>query len=274
MSSCRCHFAPPGAPEGLVDDGLEVLDQVVGRRLVVVQLVHHAQAQVLAEAEAVVGQQLVVDDVLVGSDERQHRPDVLLVGVDAGDQRRAGDEVDVGEGLVGLLEVRQDPLVAHAGPLLVPLRDRQLVVVEHRVDVGQHLLHVLPGHVARRLDGRVEAALVGPLQQGGAEVRLQQALAAGEGHAAAGGAVDGLVLLHLGQHLVHGHPLAEHLERARRAERSQRLVAVAGQVPVDVDRVIGALDHVEGRLRGRAASGTRRTPPCRCTSWGRRKARA
>ncbi len=88
--------------------GLQVRDQLVGRRLVVVQLIHHAQALVLAQAKAVIGQELVVDHVLVGADERQDRPDVLLVGVDAGNQRRAGDEVDVGKGLVGLLDVRQD----------------------------------------------------------------------------------------------------------------------------------------------------------------------
>ena len=134
----------------------------------------------------------------------------------------------------------------------------QLVVVQHRVDVGQHLLHELPGHVARRFDGRVEAALVGPFQQGRAEVRLQQALAAAQRDAAPGVAVEGAVLLHLVQHLVDGHPLAEHLERACRAERRHVLVAVAGQVPVDMDLVIGALDHIErafgeGRLQTHAA---------------------
>ena len=165
----------------------------------------------------------------------------------AGNQRRAGDEVDVGKRLVGLLEVGQDPLVADADPLLVPLRDRQLVVVQHRVDVGQDLLHEGPRDVARRLDRRVDAALVGPLQQRGGEVRLQQALAAAQRDAAPGGAVEGGVLLHLVQHLVHGHPLAEHLEGVRRAQRDHRLVAVRRQVPVDLDLVVlAALHDVEG----------------------------
>ena len=156
---------------------------------------------------------------------------------------------DVGKCLVSLLEIRQDPLVADAGPLLVPLRDRQLVVVEHRVDVRQHLLYELPGHVARRFDGRVHAAVVGALQQRRAEVRLQQALAAAQRHPAAGVAVERAVLLHLVQHLVDGHAFPEHLERARRAERRQCLVAVSGQIPVDMDRVVGALDHIEGAFR-------------------------
>ena len=44
------------AAKGLVDDGLQVLDQVVGRRLVIVQFVHLAQELVLAQAEAVIRQ--------------------------------------------------------------------------------------------------------------------------------------------------------------------------------------------------------------------------
>ena len=115
-----------------------MLDQLVGRRLVIVQFIHHAQALVLAQAKAVIGQELIVDHVLVRANEGQDRPDVLLIGIHAGNQRRAGDEVDVGKRFIGFFEVRQDALVAHAGPLLVPLRDRQLVVVEHGIDVGQH----------------------------------------------------------------------------------------------------------------------------------------
>ena len=99
-------------------------NQLLGRRFEVIQFVHLAEDVVLAQAEAVIRQQLVVDHVLVRADEVQDRPDVLLVGIHAGNQRRAGDEVDVGKGLVGFLEVLQDALVAHAGPFLVPLRDR------------------------------------------------------------------------------------------------------------------------------------------------------
>ncbi len=62
----------------------------------------------------------------------------------------------------------------------------QLVVVQHRIDVRQHLFDEAPRHVARRFDGRVEAALVGTCQQCGAEVRLQQALTAAQSDAAAG----------------------------------------------------------------------------------------
>jgi hypothetical protein len=46
---------------------------------------------------------------------------VLLVRIDARDQGGAGDELPVGERLVGLLEVLQDALVDHADPLLVYL---------------------------------------------------------------------------------------------------------------------------------------------------------
>ena len=83
-------FRTPGAPERLVDDRLEVPDQFVGRRLVVVQLVDLAEKLVLAEAEAVIRQQFVVDHVLVRADERQDRPDVLLVVVDARESAACG----------------------------------------------------------------------------------------------------------------------------------------------------------------------------------------
>ena len=46
------------ATEGLVDDRLQLGDQVVGRRLEVVQLVDLAEQLVLAQTEAVIGQQL------------------------------------------------------------------------------------------------------------------------------------------------------------------------------------------------------------------------
>ncbi len=69
------------AAKGFVDDGLEVLDHFIGRRLVIVQFVHLAQVLVLAQAKAVIRQQLVINHVLVRADERQHRPDVVLVGI-------------------------------------------------------------------------------------------------------------------------------------------------------------------------------------------------
>jgi hypothetical protein len=87
-------------------------------------------------------------------------------------------ESDVGKRLVGPLEVLQHSLFVHTGPLLVPLGDRQLMVVEHRIHMSQHLFHERQGNVARRFDRRVEAALVRSLQQRGAEVRLQQTRAA------------------------------------------------------------------------------------------------
>ena len=51
------------------------------------------------------------------------------------------------------------------------------------------------------------------------------------------------------QNLVDGHAFAVHGERIRRAERSERLVHVHGQVPVDSDLVVGAFDHIEGAFR-------------------------
>ena len=81
------------AAEGFVDGDLPMRNQSIGRRFVIVQVVDHALVFVLAEAKAVIRQQLIVDHVLVRSNERQDRPDVLLVGIDVGDRRRSGDEI-------------------------------------------------------------------------------------------------------------------------------------------------------------------------------------
>jgi hypothetical protein len=49
-------------------------DYLIGRRSVVVQLIDFPEIHILAEAEAVIGQQFVVDYVLVGTDECEDRP--------------------------------------------------------------------------------------------------------------------------------------------------------------------------------------------------------
>ena len=42
------------------------LNHFIGWRFVIVQFIHHAQDLILAQAKAVIGQQLIVDHVLVG----------------------------------------------------------------------------------------------------------------------------------------------------------------------------------------------------------------
>jgi hypothetical protein len=138
---------------------------------------------VLAGAEAVVRQQLVVDHVLVRANELQNCPDVFLIVVHPRNQRCAGDKVDVRKGLIGFLEVLQNPFVTHPGPLLMPLRDGQLVVMQHGIHVRQRLFDKCPGHIAGRFDCCIETITVGFFQQCGTEIRLKQALTATQGHA-------------------------------------------------------------------------------------------
>ncbi len=99
----------------------------------------------------------------------------------------------------------EDAFVADADPLFVPFRIHQLVVVEHRIDVRQHLFHEAPGHITRRFNRRIDATRVRLFEQSGSEVRIHQALAAAQGHAAAGLTVKRSILLHYVQHLVDGH---------------------------------------------------------------------
>ena len=174
------------AAKSLVDDGLQMLHQFIGRRLVIVQLIHFAKKFVLAQAEAVIGQQFVVDHILVRANERQNRANVLFIGIDAWNQGRAGDEVDVRKRLVGFLEVLQNALVVDADPLLVPLRESSSCDRAASYRRAAAPFPQSPRYVARRFDGRVETALVRAFQQCGTEVRLQQALATAERDAAAG----------------------------------------------------------------------------------------
>ena len=57
------------------------LDQLVGRRLVIVQFIHLAQQQVLAQSKAVIRQQFIINYVLIRLDECQHGPDVFFIGI-------------------------------------------------------------------------------------------------------------------------------------------------------------------------------------------------
>lgn len=59
-------LAGPPPPKGFVNDGLEMLDHFSGRRFVIVQFIHIAQVFIVAEAEAVIRQQLVFNHVLGG----------------------------------------------------------------------------------------------------------------------------------------------------------------------------------------------------------------
>ena len=81
--------------ERLVDDRPQAGERLGRGRLEVAQLVHLPQELVLALSEPVVREQLVVDDVLVGADERQRRPDMFFVVIDARNERRADDELRV-----------------------------------------------------------------------------------------------------------------------------------------------------------------------------------
>ncbi len=165
-----------------------------------------------------IGQEFVINDVRMRANEGQHRADMLLVVVHAGNERCARHKLDIGERLVGPLEVFKNARIAHAGPFLVALGVGELVVVQHHIHVRQQLFVIRPRDVAGGLDGGVDAALMRLVEQRRAEVGLDRALAAAEGDAAARLTVKVAVLLHLGEHLVHGHFLAEQVQRFRRAD--------------------------------------------------------
>src|SRR5262249_25626812 len=79
-----------GGADRTVKEGLEAGDGVGRRRLEVCQVVSPPQKAVLALAKTVIGQQFVVDHVLVRTDERQHGADMLLIVVHARYERCPG----------------------------------------------------------------------------------------------------------------------------------------------------------------------------------------
>jgi hypothetical protein len=166
------------AAKGLLDDPAQPLEGFRTPRSKVHHLIDLPQEPILALPEAVIRQQFIVDHVLVGPDDSQDSPDMVLIVIDTRDERGTGDELLFWKSLIGSFEVCEDPRVVRSAPLLMPLRVCELVVMEHRVNVRKHLFHIDPRHFTRGLDGRPDSAPVRFGQEGCHEIGLKQSLTA------------------------------------------------------------------------------------------------
>ncbi len=121
-------------------------------------------------------------------------PQVGLVVVDA--RHHAHAQPDAGAGVDQGAQVREHGLEAAAGGALVPLLALdQLEVIEEEIHVGQGRLIRAPGRVARGFHGDRQTPLTERGQQAHqAGPRLEQRLAAAQGHPAVGLRVVGSVL--------------------------------------------------------------------------------
>jgi hypothetical protein len=120
-----------------------------------------------------------------------------LVVVDAGDERRAGDEPRIGKRRVRAPVVRVEKAVVRAGPRAVPFGIRDLEVVQDDVGMRQHLRERVPWDVAGGFDRGPHPAVARFGERGRAERRLAPAFVAGERQAPAGLAIERRVLLDL-----------------------------------------------------------------------------
>jgi len=76
------------------------------------QFVLLSEELIFGLTETVVGEQFILDDVLVRTNERQRRPDVIFAVIDSRDDWSSSDELLVGELFVRPFQVFQDSLLA------------------------------------------------------------------------------------------------------------------------------------------------------------------
>ena len=142
--------------------------------------------------------------------------DIFLVVVDPGHQWDA--DVDLRPALRQQLEVVEDALVGHPGPLLVPGRIDELEVIEKKVGRLGHLEQQLAWRKAGGIHRPVDAALPQGPQQGKQKLGLLQRFAAGDGHPALAVRKEDPLAIDHRQHLVNRHQSPRHLGGGGRAD--------------------------------------------------------
>ena len=108
---------------------MQALHCLVGHVRKILKFVDAAEKSVVVFAVAMIGEQLVVDHVFVGPDEVEYGADMLLIVVNAWNNRSTGDEGLVWKRFVRALVVRLDAGVIRPNPLLVALPVGELVIV-------------------------------------------------------------------------------------------------------------------------------------------------
>ena len=188
--------------------GLLQLVEVLRFQRDVAHVVGPAEEEVLLGAEAVVGEHLVLHLGPEAGNVVRDGLHGLHIVVEAGNYGRAHKDWQLGVFPGQGLEVDQDALVGASRELLVHGGIHVLDVEEHVVEPLAGFEHGVGLGLAAGLDGGAHVAGPGFAQERQGELGLEEGLAAGEGHAAAGARVEGRVLLDDLQHLVHGAGLA------------------------------------------------------------------
>ena len=109
-----------------------------------------------------------------------------------------------------------------------------LQVIEVKVHIGDRPFQGLPGSEARGVQGRVDAVGLQPLQHFFHEVDLAERLAAGDGHAAAGG-IEKVLVLEEPVHQLLGGVVLPAEGQGFRIALVRAGPAVVAEVPLDVD---------------------------------------
>ena len=193
------------------------MPHVLVRRDLQVQLRRPPQAFQLAVPQPVVGEEVHRRIWSQSGGEAGRGGDVLIVVVVAGDHGHPHGHGHA-EVPVNMTDVVQDQFIGDPGVRPVLLRVHVLHVQEPQVHVGEDPIHGLPGGEDAGLHRRVETGLPGRAEQGLGKGRMGQEFPAAEGHAAAGGVQEQLVLQHPVQHLLHGHFLPGDLPGVRGAD--------------------------------------------------------
>ena len=207
---------------------------------------------VFALAQPVEGEKVDLADA-VGRRQLRRAGDVLHAVVDVVDQGNADDHLRAAVSQTA--QVVQDLPVGYADVRTVHRVVHGFYVIEHAVALVGHRLQVLVGGEAGGFDGGVDALLPQGCQHRGGKLPLQQHLAAGERHAAAG-----IVVVHLVPEKLLHQLLYRHLLRRQR-QRAGAAVLHAGQTPAAVGTVQVAAADVPGTDLHAAAAADALVPP-------------
>jgi len=145
-------------------------------------------------------------------------------------------------------QVREDLGVAEAREGGVPARIGLLAVVEPQVRQRRQPLQDAPLGHAGGLHAAVQGVDLGGVEQGLGEVGLEERLAAGERHAAAGGRIVLPVPQHHREHFVGGGVAAHHLQGIGSADRG---AGPAVRAPLPIHHRLGGGVGRQGRRGAR-----------------------
>lgn len=168
------------------------------------------QRGLLAAAQRMVGQAVGPLDAGQGGEKARNGCEVFRPVVAVGnDGETQADQCACG---MQAAEVPENRLQIHAGRLTVPPGIRLLQVVQEEVGRAEDGIEGALGNTARGLDAGVQSFAFRSREQVGGELRLRQRLATGQGHATAGGRVEGPVPQHFSQHLRRFHVASDETE--------------------------------------------------------------